>query len=191
MKPCSRNRKLLAWLALDELDARRAGELRAHIQTCEGCHRYLEEISTVTQRLATAETAPDIQASESFHQRLVTRLRAEQPASLWETVAALLAAARLHWRMALPVLGAAALVIATLSILVRQPAVSPPAPIRVQAVSPPALKSDLAPTIANYQRVANRSLDELDDLLTRQGNRNPSPAPIYTASIFASANAAD
>jgi anti-sigma factor RsiW len=191
MKPCSKNRKLLAWLALDELDTRRAGELRAHLQTCDGCRRYLEEISTVTQQLATAETTPGIQASESFHQRLVTRLRAEQPASLWETVAGLLAAARLNWRVALPVLGAAAVVIATLSILVRQPAVSPPAPISVQAVLPPAWKSDLAPTIANYQRVANRSLDELDDLLTRQANRKPPPAPIYTASMFALANAAD
>jgi anti-sigma factor RsiW len=191
MKPCSKNRKLLAWLALGELDARRAGALRAHIQTCDGCRRYLAEISTVTQRLAAAEMPPDIQASESFHQRLVTRLRAEQPASLWETVAGLLAAARLHWRVALPVFGAAALVIATLSILVRQPAVPPPAPISVQAVSTPAPKSDLEPTVANYQRVANRSLDELDDLLTRQANRNPPPVPIYTASMFALANAAD
>jgi hypothetical protein len=85
----------------------------------------------------------------------------------------------------------AALAIATLSILVRQPAVPPPAPISVQAVSTPAPKSDLEPTVANYQRVANRSLDELDDLLTRQANRNPPPVPIYTASMFALANAAD
>ena len=189
MKPCSKNRKLLAWLTLDELDARRAEELRAHIQTCDGCRGYLEEISTVTERLAAAEVRSDIQASESFHQRLAGRL--EQPGSLWESLVAQVAAARLNWRVALPVLGAAALVIATLSILVRQPAVSPPAPIGVQAVLPPAPKSDLPPTIANYQRVANRSLDELDELLTRQGNRNPAPAPIYTASMFALANAAD
>lgn len=191
MKPCSRNRKPLAWLALGELDARRAGALRAHIQTCAGCRRYLEEISTVTERLAAAEMTPDIQASESFHQRLAGRLRAEQSGSLWQTLAAPLAAARLNWRVALPVLGAATLVIATLSIVVRQPAVSPPAPARIQAVSRPGPESDLPPTIANYQRVANRSLDELDELLTRQGNRNPSPAPIYTASMFASAIAAD
>ena len=189
MKPCSKNRKLLAWLALDELDARRAGELRAHIQTCDGCRRYLEEISTVTERLAAAEVRPNIQASESFHQRLAGRL--EQPASLWECLIAQFAATRLNWRVALPTLGIAALVIATLSILVRQPAVSPPAPIGVQAVLPPAPKGDLSPTIANYQQVANRSLDELDDLLTRQANRNPPPAPIYTASMFALASASD
>jgi anti-sigma factor RsiW len=189
MKPCSKNRKLLAWLALDELDARRAGELCAHIQTCEGCRGYLEEISAVTESLAAAEVRPEIEASESFHRRLAGRL--EQPASLWENLVAQVAAARLNWRVALPALGAAALVIATLSIPLRQPVVSPHAPIGVQAVLPPAPRSDLSPTIANYQRVAIRSLDELDELLTRQANRNPSPAPIYTASIFALANAAD
>jgi hypothetical protein len=138
-----------------------------------------------------AEAKPDIQASESFHQRLVSSLRAEPSGSLWQTLAAPLAAARLNWRVALPVLGAAALVIATLSNLVRQPPVSPPAPARIQAVSRPVPESDLPPTIANYQRVANRSLDELDELLTRQGNRRPLPAPIYTASMFSLANAAD
>jgi len=191
MKPCSRNRKLLAWLALGELDARRAGELRAHVQTCDGCRRYLEQISSVTQRLAAAETTPDIQTSESFHRRLAGRLRTEQSRSLWETIAAQFAAAQLSWRVALPVLGAAALAIATLSVFVGHPAVSPPAPVSVQAVPPPALKSDLAPTIANYQRVANRSLDELDELLTRQAKRNPPPAPIYTASMLAFASAPD
>jgi anti-sigma factor RsiW len=191
MKPCSRNRKLLAWLALDELDARRAAALRAHIQTCDGCRRYLEQISSVTQRLAAAELTPDIQASESFRQRLAGRLRAEQSGSLWVTVAAQFAAARLNWRVALPVIGAAALVIAMLSVLVRQPAVTPPTPISVQAVRPPTPETDLSPTIANYQRAANRSLDELDDLLTRQANRNLSPVPIYTASMFALASGSD
>lgn len=189
MKPCLKNRKLLAWLALGELDARRTGALRAHIQTCDGCRRYLEELAGVKETLIAAEIRPDIQASESFHRRLTARLG--QPASLWESLVARLAATGLNWRVALPVLGAAALVIATFSIRVPQPAASPPAPIRVQAVLPPRPKIDLAPTIANYQRVANRSLDELDELLTRQANRNPAPAPIYTASMFAFASAPD
>ena len=141
------------------------------------------------ERLIAAEIRPDIQASEAFHRRLTGRL--EQPASLWERLVAQFAAARLSWRVALPVIGAAALVIALLSVLVRQPAVTPPTPIIVQAVQPPTPETDLSPTISHYQRVANRSLDELDELLTRQANRNPSPAPIYTASMFALVNAAD
>jgi hypothetical protein len=189
MKPCSKNRKLIAWLALDALEPQRARELRAHIAACEGCRRYLEEIAAVTERVTSAEIRPDIEASETFHRRFTGRL--EQPVSLWESLVAQFAATRLNWRVALPVVGAAALVIATLSILVRQPGVSHPAQISVQTVVPPGPKSDLSPTVSNYQRVANRSLDELDDLLTLQARKQRSPTPVYTASIFAAGNVLD
>ena len=59
------------------------------------------------------------------------------------------------------------------------------------AVPPVRIKSDLPPTIANYQRVAAKSLDELDDLLTAQSKHHASPAPIYTASLFGSAHPID
>jgi anti-sigma factor RsiW len=181
----------LALLALGELDARVAAALRAHIETCEGCRRYLAELSTVTEKLAAAEVTPDIPASESFHRRVVTRLRAEQSGSVWQTLTAPLIPAWLNWRVSLPVVGAAALVIALLSIPARQPAAPQPVRTGAQAVLPPDIRSDLPPTIANYQRIATRSLDELDELLTKQGKRNPSPTPIYTASLFAPARALD
>jgi hypothetical protein len=38
---------------------------------------------------------------------------------------------------------------------------------------------------------ANQSLETLDELLTRQGIRSLPPAPVYTASMFAAANALD
>ena len=191
MKPCSSNRMPLALLALGELDAPRAAELRAHIETCEECRGYLAEMSTITERLAAAEMTPDMQASESFHRGVVARLRAEPSGSIWQTLAARFTARWLNWRVALPVVGAGALVIVMLSIPVRHPTAPTALPTSVQAVLPPDIKSDLPPTIANYQRVATRSLDELDELLTEQGKRNPSPSPIYTASLFASARALD
>jgi hypothetical protein len=40
MKPCAKNRKLIAWLALGALEARRAAALRAHLALCEGCRQY-------------------------------------------------------------------------------------------------------------------------------------------------------
>jgi len=76
MKPCNKNRKLIAWLALDELEDRRARELRAHLENCAGCRGYLKEISNVTEKLATAQAESDVQATESFHQRVVGALRA-------------------------------------------------------------------------------------------------------------------
>jgi len=191
MRPCSRNRKPLAWLALGELDARRAAALRAHMETCEGCRRYMEEISGVNDKLAAAKMIPDVQTSEAFHRRVVARLRSERPSAAWQVLAGRFVAGCLNWRTALPVVGGAALVIAMLSVLTRQPAAVPPASIGAQAVLPPDIESDLPPTIANYQRIATRSLDELDELLTKQGKRNPSPIPIYTASLVASARVSD
>ena len=191
MKPCSKNRKHIGWLALDALDVRQTEDLRAHLETCAGCHRYLEEISNVTQKLTAAELKTDIRASESFHQKVVHRLRAEKSVDVWETVVAHLRGTMLNWRVALPVVGAAVVVIAVMSTFLWRPNVPLPAPSRATIASAPNINSDLPPTIANYLMVANQSLEKLDELLTRQGNRNPSPARIYTASTLAPENASD
>ncbi len=190
MKPCSTHRKLIAWLALDALGVQEAKDLRAHLESCEGCRRYLQEISNVTERLIAAETEPDMQPSESFHQRVVGRLRAEESGSFSETVPRR-RAMLLNWRVVLPVIGATAVVIAAWSVFERRPGVPLPAPTGAQAVLTPNVKQDLDPTISNYQMVANRSLEELDELLTRQGNRNPPPTPLYTASTLPRANESD
>jgi len=191
MKPCSHNRKLISWLTLGELDVRRATELRAHIRTCDDCRRYLLELSIVNEKLTTQEPIPDIEASASFHRRVVAKLRAEQSGSLWEGLAARLGAARLTWRAAVSLLGATALVVVLISVARRQPAVPRPVPARAEAVPPSGSKKEISPTLSNYQKVANRSLDDLDDLLTRQDGQRPSPAPIFTASMFAAATRAD
>jgi len=191
MKPCSTHRKLIAWLALDALDAPKARDLRAHLETCEGCRRYLEEISNVTARLIAAETEPDIHASEAFHQGVVRRFREEQAGSFLEIAVARLRAMPLNWRVILPVIGAAAVVIAAWSLFGPRLRGPSPAPTGVQAVLASKAEPDVSPTISNYQRIANRSLDELDELLTRQGNRNPSPTPFYTASTLTRANSSE
>jgi hypothetical protein len=72
----------------------------------------------------------------------------------------------------------------TVAIWRQSPVVSPSARAGIQTVSVSDADNDLAPTIANYQRVANQSLDKLDVLLTRQGNRPLPSMPIYTASMF-------
>ena len=191
MKPCSNNRKLIAWLAVDALDDRQTRSLRAHLETCEGCRRYLAEISNVAQKLSAAAIPPDIQAAASFHQRILGALRAEDTASAWETLLARLRATLLTWRVVLPAVGATALAIVALSLVARRPAVPVPAPTVARAVLAPNAKSNLDPTISNYHTVANRSLEQLDELLIRQGNRNPSPTPLYTASSLSRANAPD
>ena len=187
MRPCARNQKALAWLALGELDARTATALRAQLEGCDGCRRYFTEISGVTEKLASTEVPADIGVSESFHRRVVARLGAEESGSIRQALAAPFMALRLNWRVALPVSAAAAVAIVLLVTLVRQPTSSQPTPHMVEATPPSDLKSDLPPTVANYQRIASRSLDDLDELLTLQSRRNPPAIPSYTASFFASA----
>lgn len=191
MKPCSRNREIIAGLALDALDTLQERRIRAHLRTCEGCRGYLAEISNVTENLAAAQTQPDIQTSASFHQRVVAALRAEESGSAWQTLVAPLRGTLLNWRVALPLIGATVVMIGALSIFVWPPVGPPSRPTDAQAVLTPTARNDLEPTISNYQMVANQSLEKLDELLTRQANRNPSPAPIYTASSLARASALD
>ena len=187
MKPCSNNRKQLALLAVDAIHPTEQRALRAHIQACDGCRAYLQEISNVTQKLATVELRSEIQTSETFHQRVVRSLKAHETASMWSLLAQL-RGTLLNWRVALPLVGATALLIAAFFVFGRPSTV--PAP-NIAQTSPPNVKAELDPSISNYQMVANRSLDKLDELLKRQATRNPSPGPIYTASMLAARGGLD
>jgi len=185
MKPCSNYCKRIAWLALGALDSREERELRAHLPTCPGCRNYLEEMSGVSEKLSACRISPDIHASESFHQKLGRRLKAQEAGSRWAVLVP-------RWKIALPVVGAAAAVVTALLLVVRPPAGSSPspAPMKSATAMPPA-KGDLPPTISNYRMIANRSLERLDELLTTEGNRNPPPAPVYTASSLSRATFSD
>lgn len=185
MKPCAKNRKLIAWLALDALDGPQARVLRGHLATCEGCRRYLAEISNVTANLAAAKTA-DIQTSESFHQTVAGRLRATARNPVFEIVRAKIF--RLNWRMASPAMAALVVAVVAFAVLPQHSIVPPPRQFTAQIAPAPGLDETPPPTFANYQKVANQSLEKLDELLTREGNQNFSPAPVYTASTFPRAN---
>jgi hypothetical protein len=184
MKACSSKRKSIALLALGEVDEREVQGLRSHVQSCAGCRQYLEEVSGLAGRLDAADRKPVLEPSPFFHRNWVGRLKAQPSVSLWQMLTE-----RLSWRMVLPALGAAAaLLILTFSLLPRQPAASQTVPItRAEATSMTPVR-DLSPSVANYQRVATRSLDEFDDLLTAQASRTRSATPRYTASSFAMAN---
>ena len=185
MKPCFCNRKLISWLALGELDAPRAEDLCAHMRHCPGCRHYLEEMSAVAGRLAAGPAEPQVEPSASFHRKLLGRLRGEETPSAWAVLSA-----RLNWRLALPALGAAALLLLMLSLL-PHPALTTPVRVSHLAAPPPTPARGLSPTMANYERAASRSLDEFDDLLTQQGRQNLPSAPNFTATFALSAVASD
>ena len=182
MKFCHRNRKSIALLAVGELDVRQSQELHAHLETCEGCRRYLKEISNVTGTLAAVKMESNIQATEIFHQKVVARMIALRPTSFVGAGLMKLWTIRLNWRVLLPLSGAAA-AIALLFFDTRHPEVRQPAPSNVQVVTPVAVaETDLLPSIINYQMAASRSTDSLNEMLDREADRTPSPMPVYTAS---------
>src|ERR1039458_5892015 len=185
MKPCAQNRKLIAWLASNALDAGQTRQLQAHLETCEGCRRYLAEISKVTKKLVAPETNSNVQASESFHRKVAAKFRAAKPDSLGEILAAYFRGTLLNWRVALPAIAGLVIVGITVATWRQPPEVSSSPRAGTQTAPVSDADNDLAPTIANYQRVANQSLDKLDELLTRQGNRALPSMPIYTASTLA------
>jgi anti-sigma factor RsiW len=188
MKPCVKNQKLMAWLVLDTLDSRRAHALREHLATCEACRRYLAEISNVIEGLALAETNSNIEASERFHQIVARRIRAARSDSIGQFLAAFFRVTLLNWHAALPVIVASVVIGVGVATWRQSPGVSSPPGPGIQTVSVSGWDNDLAPTVANYQSVANQSLDKLDALLTRQGDQALPPMPIYTASILPRAN---
>jgi hypothetical protein len=189
MKACWKNRQLIAWLALDALDAARAPALCEHLAHCEGCRRYWEEMSRVAQGLASAARDSHLEASEVFHHKVAERLQAVQSGSVREKLAQWLGGWRLNWQAALPAMAVLGIALFAMIAPRHHRAVSLPAQATVQVVSSASSASDLAPTLANYQIVADQSLEKLSELLTRQGNKRLPSAPLYTASSLELANA--
>lgn len=183
MKPCSRNRKPIAWLALDELAAPEAAALRDHFAHCEGCRSYWEEISTVTGRLSTAQPDSRLELSGGFHRSLSQKLQAHPRSSLADLLRQSCDPG-LRWRVALP--AGALLVCAILAWLTlrHHSTVSPPHLPPVQVASNHA-GDELSPTLANYRAVAHQSLNQLDELLLKQGSKVLPPAPAVSFSAEA------
>jgi anti-sigma factor RsiW len=193
MKPCADNRKQLAWLAAGALDAPRARSLRLHLESCEACRQYFAEVSRVAATLTMAEPGAeaDIEATESFHRKVLATLRAVEPESSLEAAVRTAAGWLLNWRRTLPAAGLAAVVIAALLVLARPHQIAPPAPTPPVAEAAQTVLTDPVPTVANYQMLASHSLEMLDDLLTRQGVGTGAPAPVYSASMSMPRRAAD
>src|SRR5579862_5971932 len=95
MKPCSGNRKHLALLAANALDAHAAVKLREHIAACESCREYLSEISGLASQLSQPQEIPGVEASERFHQKLAGRIRAAKTQSLTTYLAGFLLKSRI------------------------------------------------------------------------------------------------
>ncbi len=178
MKPCLQRKKALALLGLGELDSSATNELRAHMETCAGCRGYWEEMKALGQRLTALESGQALPASESFHCRVMREIQGNGQSGR-RAASNFLPRLRPIWLAA-----AAALVVGLVWMLHPrgERGMIPPAKIAVAAASPHA--REMAPSLANYQSAADRSLEELDAMLNRQASRPIPSAPVYTAAMI-------
>ena len=191
MKPCSSKRKLIVCLALDILDESKRNRLRAHLSACEGCRSYLRSISNVAEKLGATKPGLELEPSQSFHRELVKRLEADRSLSFSKVLGA--AVGMMRWRYPGVALAAVACTGAITWVLLRQQDAPKVPRTGVQMVEHSRFQSgkNLLPTVSNYQIVANRSLERLDELLTLQGNVKINSSETYTASILSKKNLAD
>jgi len=165
MKVCAKNRKPLAWLAVGAADEDVARKMRAHVAECEGCRAYLAEMEDVANETRDAEARP-VDPSPFLRRRVRRAILEErrQPALLW--------------RVAIPGIGFAAIFIMYFARLAPAPGPEPiPVQVAIQTEAPRV--PDM--TVLTYETAAGESPDKLDSLLTAQGNRGISPAPVYRA----------
>jgi hypothetical protein len=171
MKPCARNRKQIVLFATRALPAEEAERLQAHFQSCPGCLSYWKEMSGVAQRLdAAAASIPEVQPSPAFHRQFVRRLEDVGQAGFLANLLATVQGSRLNSRLAHAV--AILLVAGTVALLIfrsnSRDLRSGNATGNVVAAAAPSSNTDSSITLAGYHRVAESSLDALDELLGRQ-----------------------
>ena len=188
MKPCRKYRKSIALLAMHALDEQHAAALNGHLGHCQGCQRYYQELVSVA---ASVNSLPALVEASARASRVEFRCPVGAPGhgNFRQFQAKQLP--RWSWRFALPVFLSIAVVIVLVSLLHWHAVPETRSAHQADAHSVSKFSSDLAPTIANYQAVANESLDDLDQLLTRQSVK-PIPAPVpFTAGELALAKSGE
>jgi predicted anti-sigma-YlaC factor YlaD len=183
MKPCANQQKRIAALALDLLEPHPARELQAHLEICAGCRDYLAELTRVAEQLAATAPSEELPASDQFHRRVMARIEVRPDGPDWRVIWGILRAVPTGWRLVLPLV--VVILVLTRIGVGHSPKtaveVHSPAPASVQVAAGDA-DADLAPTVANYQRIAEESPDKLDELLARQEPPTARAMPVYTAS---------
>jgi hypothetical protein len=175
MKACRKNRKNIAWLVMDELSRDEAAGLVTHIDRCEGCRVYRDQILSVKKRVHALQ---DLTPESSLDSEILAMPRPAQtnPPNR---------APRLAFAWCL--VGAVTCVLALVSILMSSLNHSPSVQRNSHHSGQPAPRvssRDLLPTFATYRTIGNQSLDRLDQLLTQQSHSSRSaPQPPTAGSL--------
>jgi hypothetical protein len=142
-------------------------------------------MGAVSDALRTAATEPDLEASSSFHSSVLRELRSGGQASAWSWFEQLTSTEK--WGLAAAALAVGLVVLSAIFV---KPSHTPPGDIANNNMARHA-EPELAPTLSNYQIVANRSLEEFDGLVTRQANRGLPRVRLYTPASVRAGNGWD
>ena len=170
MKTCRKFRKLIALTSIGAVSKLDRDLVSQHVTECEACGEYYRQVNRVVENLNSLQDlvgSVGQTKSDSIAQPVVV---AGLPHRSWRVRTSRPAPGRgdLGWHLLLPALGILALLLLVSQALVGTGRRSPVESARVPV---PLLTPDLSPTVANYRAVASQSLDELDELLSKQGNR--------------------
>lgn len=198
MKPCPKNQKPIAWLVLNALDPEPAGELKAHLEQCVDCREYFQQVSGLGERLGEVGLAPEVVAPAGFHRRLQENIRSQTKESWFQrwwnfrfepglvaalggvAVVALVIVSAAWWERLATGPTATALVNPITSS--QSPAVTVGATANVAQEE---IGLNTEPTLSQYRRLANRSLESLDEVISSRAERGTRIPEAYLASIAA------
>lgn len=177
MKPCRKNRKLIVLRSIAALSQSQSEEIDRHLDQCEGCARYRDEIVRVTLDLrsldASQQPAPGAEA-------WTLRRHAVQPSSALHSLFD--SGAWKRWGFIATSFALVILALCLSPTLLRRPARYPVEHKMSVGPSSHPTPENLAPTFANYRALANQSLDELDQVLTKQAAKAaPASTPLTVA----------
>jgi hypothetical protein len=171
---------------MNTLEQTEAAQLAQHLEQCQTCRKYRDQILQVKQKVALLESLDTTSvelAPESFkrHAGLFGTPRNPSPNSrnpgMMES--------HFNRGLVLPSLGVIVLIMLVSLLFLRRPVVTLPVPSQSQSILPEHNPSNFAPTLANYHTLANQSLDELDDLIVRQSRRSVPTLPSFSAGSVA------
>lgn len=80
MKPCKQQKAAIALRATGDLSPEASSTLGLHLEKCEGCRSYANELSRIcaTHRSALDLQPPAVHADDGFHRRLQQRIEFER-----------------------------------------------------------------------------------------------------------------
>jgi hypothetical protein len=168
MKPCRANKQRITWMAAGVLETAEAETLREHLETCPGCRGHWESMASLSERLNAADL-PHLEPSESFHRRVVRKIRKEEETGrlfVWVT-----SLRRLWVKRPLATIAAGSVlgIVTVLWIQSFGPDEDRGATlVQIEETTETAGQAVLPPTLGSYRRAGDVSFENLDAALTRQ-----------------------